>query len=543
MTSKNEIILYNTTHGRHKLMVRNSLEIFNREDMANALLAIEGKEYIYDDIISINVVNLCQNIIEDLPHNLETLTIQRTTLFNITIPHQCTKLKHIKIKDSNLSSVPELDFLPNLQSITFENGGIKQIPERFPASLQSINLSGNCLDEFNTNIMSFPKHVPIILCKNGFTEKEIYNEYNILYGTQYFTPKQTIISDYSIEKNNALNIIEETLNANRYNPEDLNIVYHQPFNNDFFERRMPPIIAPVRPKRENNIFSSAQTVHISSICNSITKSLYKINELTNTMYGVTTKEILIDELIDEFYTKKSKNIFQRAYHFLTSPIQNGAMAESVKRWVVIDDVHTKTNMSYGELLAKVWILVKNHPQKEDFIANVKIELKASVGVCFTGRFNRLVNSLIGFVDGITVGISIQEQLQLEIGKLIAKLGKKEIEYDECYKTIEKMFDDPDVKEDESVTADYKKSWLDALEDYKPELENEKKTNDSKDSKLKELINTNEEQQQNGYYYDPDDIDIRPAHLREENNENNNINPYNFDEDLDDFLYRYNNYNV
>ena len=30
------------------------------------------------------------------------------------------------------------------------------------------------------------------------------------------------------------------------------------------------------------------------------------------------------------------------------------------------------------------------------------------------------------------------------------------------------FDDPDVKEDETITSYYKQSWLDALEDYKPD---------------------------------------------------------------------------
>ena len=525
MTSKNQIILYNETFGKYQLMVQNSLEIFNREDMTNTLLTIEDKEYNYDDIISINVINLCQNAMNDLPHSLESLIIKRTTLVDMIIPKECVKLKHIEIRDSNLTSVPEIDFLPNLETIIFENASIKQLPKTFPSSLQSINLSGNCLDEFNTNIRSFPKHIPIILCKNGFTEKEKYDGYNILYGTQYFTPKQNIVTDYALQKNNAHDIIEEALKTTRYNPEDLNIVYHQPFDNAYFERNLPrPTPYRARhPKRDNNIFNSGQTVHISSICNSITKSLYKINELTRNLYHIRLENMLIDEFIDEFYTKKSKNIFERAFHFIKSPIQNAAMANCVKRWTEYRDVHTKTDISYGELLAKVWLLIKNHPQKQDFITNVKIELKASVGVCFTGRFNRLVNSLIGFVDGITVGISIQEQLQLEIGKLIAKLGKKEISYDECYKTIEKMFDDPDVKEDETVTADYKQSWLDALEDYKPELDSKKD-----DTKLKELITETKEPQDN-YYYDPDDIPNAPiqeeqaaaafepiAHLEENN---------------------------
>lgn len=69
---------------------------------------------------------------------------------------------------------------------------------------------------------------------------------------------------------------------------------------------------------------------------------------------------------------------------------------------------------------------------------------------------------------MTVGISIKEQLQLEIGKIISQLGKGELKYSECKKTITKLFDNPDVKEDETITSYYKQSWLDALEDYKPD---------------------------------------------------------------------------
>jgi hypothetical protein len=87
--------------------------------------------------------------------------------------------------------------------------------------------------------------------------------------------------------------------------------------------------------------------------------------------------------------------------------------------------------------------------------------------------------LIGFVDEITVGISIKEQLQMEISKLIAKLGSNEITYKECYKKITELFEDPDVKEDETLTSYYIQSWLDALDDYKPNeevKENELPTN-------------------------------------------------------------------
>lgn len=182
-----------------------------------------------------------------------------------------------------------------------------------------------------------------------------------------------------------------------------------------------------------------------------------------------------NELIYEFYQtndnshdnicKKILKLFCRNTH------KNDAMISYIRYWVKDREaVHSKTRINYGNLLSRVWILIKNHQQKEDFIINVKIELESSKDVCFTGRINRLVNSLVGFIDGVNVGISLKEQLQLEIGKIIAKLGKGEISYKDCKKTITELFDDADVKEDETITSYYKQSWLDALDDYKPDDE-------------------------------------------------------------------------
>ena len=227
----------------------------------------------------------------------------------------------------------------------------------------------------------------------------------------------------------------------------------RPHNNDI------PVV------REEEMFNSTQTVHITSICNSVTKSIQKIIELTSDIYMKRTQQSLINEFMDEFYNHKS------LYHKIRETFSftyNNSIKEQVNIWINDVSVHTKTQICYGELLSRVWILIKNHKQKYDFIENVKIELNASVGMCFTGRINRLVNSLIGFIDGITVGISIKEQLQLEIGKIIAKLSKKEVNYKDTVNIVSTLFEDPDVKEDVTITSYYKQAWLDALEDYKEE---------------------------------------------------------------------------
>jgi hypothetical protein len=442
------------------MSITNSNEIFTRDDMLNSIQAIENKEYTYDDIISINVVNLLQvDYIDDLPHNLNELIIKHTTLQTLIIPRECLKLQKIDIRESNLKSMPEIYFLPKLKMLHLESAGIQHIQDRYPSSLQSINLTRNCLNNQNTDLTKFPKNIPIILFKNGFNRvlemEGGFNRglemegYNIIYGSQCGIVEHKVITNYSIQRDVALDMLRNAV--------------EQPV-----QTRQP--VQTINPSAQTNMFTSTETVHISSICNSVTKSLYKINELTKTIYKISLQESFINELIDEFYTWKSKKLLELFKSFFTSKLNDNAMIGYVRQWAEIQAVHAKTLMTYGELLAKVWILIKNHPQKQDFIANVKIELASSVGVCFVGRFNRLVNSLIGFVDGITVGISIKEQLQMEINKLITKLGTNNITYTECYKQIKELFEDPDVKEDKTITSYYMQSWLDALEDYKPDEE-------------------------------------------------------------------------
>lgn len=447
--SKNIIHLFNKVHGGCILMNVNSHDIFKRDDMMNCIQAIENKEYTYDDIRAITVVNLLEvDVIDDLPHNLSVLSINHTTLQSLVIPRECLQLNEIYIKESNLSSMPEIYFLPRLRVLHLESANIQCIQDRYPLSLESINLTSNGLNDRNTDLTNFPKNIPIILMKNGFLSKTELKGYNIVYGTQYGNTVHKVISNYSIQRHEARIEIERGLN-NR-----------QLLQNVVQMRHEQNVV-------QQNVFNTSQTVHISSICNSVTKSLYKINELTDSIYSKSIESVLIDELIEEFYLW---NLLQRCVVCFSFVFKSDdrLMIDNVRQWVSIKDVNSKTMMTYGELLARVWILIKNHGQKQDFIDNVKIELSASVGFCFLGRFNRLVNALVGFVDGIMVGISIKEQLQLEIGKMIAKLGLGEIGYEECYRNIVELFEDVDVKEDETITSYYKQSWLDALDDYKPD---------------------------------------------------------------------------
>lgn len=460
MISKNSIILHNQEFGLHKFTILHSHEIFDRQDMTNLLESIENKTYVYDDIVNIDITNLLEiKTITDLPRKLKTIQITNTTLETLTIPEQCVDITSIIIKGSNLERIPEIHFLTKLNTLNIENSNLQHLPSNFPSSLNYINFTGNSLSEQNCDLTKFPKNISIILFNNQFREKKLVAGYQFCYGTQCGRTHNPI-TNYLIQRRDAREVIRDAVGRDiggiqelRYDPLILTeyraeINLRQPNTGDV------PVV------REQTMFNSSQTVHISSICNSVTKSIQKIKELTNDIYIKRSQQSLINEFMDEFYNKNWYDKFLNNFSYVNY------IKETIYTWINDTSVHTKTQICYSELLARVWILVKNHEQKKDFIENVKIELNSSVGMCFTGRINRLVNALVGFIDGITVGISIKEQLQLEIGKIIAKLSKKEIKYEDAVKDISVLFEDPDVKEDETVTSYYKQAWLDALDDYK-----------------------------------------------------------------------------
>jgi hypothetical protein len=454
MTSKNKIVLRNDTHGTHSFSVLDSHEIFDTELVGNLLEAIENKTYVFDDIVELDIVHMMKiKTIDVLPANLEKLKIKHTTLEKITIPNTCRKLKELIIDESNIVTVPNIDFLTELRVLEITNSNVSRLPDTFPKSLVSINLSGNMLNETQFKLTNFPKGVSVILFNNMYVNKpKLEGGYMICYGTQHHNKTPRNITNYTIQQSDAIEALRQAnaiRNANNaqhfiYNPRlDVPIVQLAPILNNTTTNATPAM------------FNSSQTVHITSICNSVKQSIEHIISLTD-KYQKHRKQDFIDSFIKHIVNKNA------------SKSNSKILRETIHMWCNDTSIHTKTGITYGELFARIWLLVKDLPNRDDYLENIRIEINDSIGMCFTGRLNRLVNSLIGFIDGIVVGISIKEQLQLEINKILSELTSNKIDYDTCKKHITDLFENHDVKEDPEITDYYKNAWLDALNDYKPE---------------------------------------------------------------------------
>ena len=71
----------------------------------------------------------------------------------------------------------------------------------------------------------------------------------------------------------------------------------------------------------------------------------------------------------------------------------------------ISDTHSTLYTTYSELLALVWSRIVKHESKDELFKILEQQILESIGLCFTGRFNRTISVLSGFYDDIVIQIS------------------------------------------------------------------------------------------------------------------------------------------
>jgi hypothetical protein len=88
----------------------------------------------------------------------------------------------------------------------------------------------------------------------------------------------------------------------------------------------------------------------------------------------------------------------------------------------MDSIHKITFHILFERIVR--IIVNHKEQRMNLTERLKTELTDSIGYCFTGRINRMVNSLVGIIDGIKVSFSYKEQIMIESQMIIKRINRK-----------------------------------------------------------------------------------------------------------------------
>lgn len=80
-----------------------------------------------------------------------------------------------------------------------------------------------------------------------------------------------------------------------------------------------------------------------------------------------------------------------------------------------------------------------------------------------GIINRLVSSMIGFVDGVSVHLSVKEEIQMKSLLIIKGLTEQTINPDEAKEQMKTLLEN--FGEDDGITEQIKQGYLSALDDY------------------------------------------------------------------------------
>jgi Leucine-rich repeat (LRR) protein len=313
-----------------------------------------------------------------------------------------TDITKLDLSNKDLKYIdPNIKYFINLQKLYLYCNEIKEIPKEICnlTQLQKLDLSSNEITKLSHEIGYLTQLQELDLSCNKIKEisKEIGNLTQLQKLDLYCNkikefPKEichlTQLQEFFFYHNQIKELPLEIINLR-------NIIYFYYYENPI-ENLLNPIIYRFIQRIGNrggnihNLYNDTQNVHSSSIQQSIKDSIYnlmkevkdnnKINYLDDSILSVQTKEALVEY-------SKDKNI------------------------------HTQLNCTFEEVLQAVLLEINKLPTDLQIEVKNRLneEMEDGLCKCFTGRLSRLVNSLSGYSDKVSIKISSAE----EIGNVIS----------------------------------------------------------------------------------------------------------------------------
>lgn len=439
---KNHIIFnHNGNEFYEKIDNDNKLNVFNANFM-NIYLD-QFTETIgtvtYNDIVQISVLENHDIEIKNLPHKLKSLNIMSST---------CTKLE--------LST----EVRNNIISITIDKSNIRTFPDISNCiNLQICKINHSAITEFNINydLPDFLRELSLqcnLIRNQNFAYDKLLDKIQTL--KINLSDNYLKYDDFPEKLRIKCNLIrQETYIHNRISFENVanlnirNFVYNAP-NED------TKVIDPL---------FGGQNVHLSSVNKSVLNSVGLMKEFVNEHNIKITqlsKRVISTRTLDLFDCSAKTDLSTFHHYFQEDYELNRILLKDME----ITTVNIITKMTYKATFELIWSIINfKHRLKQlnldDAVERIKTEIKEGSILCFTGKYNRLVNSMVGIIEGVLVGFSKSEELQLEFGKLIERFNKdKEYTFDKAYcdaKTILEFTD-----------KNTRQTWLDAIYDLKPD---------------------------------------------------------------------------
>lgn len=405
---------------------------------------INNVQLVYDDITEISVLKCEKNIINNLPNKLEKLTVKSSYCTELILsPINNETITHITLIKTNLNKFPDISQCTKLICLRLMDSALRSfsISYNLPTTLTELSLSGNVINNTNFN----------------------YSALNVNH------LKKISLSDNALDVYKFPEQLIQKCNIRRQNPKKTAFVMRRNnINNMNINHFVYNLNENTNTNTNRHILNTSQTVHLSSVNKSVVESINVINKY------IEKYELNNNTKYDIGNTSELSNFsVSRCLQFNNPPsdINNDLLLWTQKYNIDYENdirkypsKHGITDLKYEELFVLIWkimnhLIDNNKFEKNAIFERLATEIIDSRGYCFIGRFNRLVNSLCGILDGVYVGISTSEEIQIEMGQIIKKLNENELytfkdAYCDAYEVLRSSED--------------KSSWMSALMDLAPE---------------------------------------------------------------------------
>lgn len=454
----------------------------------------------FHDIVQISVLENRNEEITVLPNKLRCLTILSTmcSRFELTGP-VCDNIEEISIDKSNITVFPNIRNCKKLRVCRFNHSAIAafHVDYPLPSTLKELNLQTNLIKNNLVDQFSYDKlYEPVV-------EKKTLPRVNL--SDNYLT------YDHFPEKlRMKCNLVRQgTYKHNRIHFANVGQVNVQNFMQNQHLNTDPGFG-----------FFSSQNVHLSSINSSVHESVkklveYKIaNEIPVVCFPnfISVYEERKNHGSDEsvFFLLDYQRTTEKWYYGLMNTYKWIELPTKVNQGmtdlelfvcffqtlnhdlqtVLIKDfnlasVNSITKLSYKSTFELIWSIVCHlyrHPPSllstteptathftniTDCFERFMIEIDDGKHVCFTGKYNRLLNTVVGIINGVRIGISEGEELQLEFSVLVKKIqantGNEMYTFSMAYCEAQEILKTVESK-------DTRDTWMTAVLDLAPDPE-------------------------------------------------------------------------
>ena len=407
-----------------------------------------------------------------LPLDLQVLRVTRSP--TTVLPPLPSSIREVYVNYGQIASLAQSDLshLTNIETLDLSNNDIGELDLVVPGCLAVLNVSSNQLTRIDVTgdvqvaivdlsynmIKTLPAFMrpfrPTISAQmrcnplwyieysdiprsrvtvESMAELCDAEAYNILSSIRYRTAKYELIrqvKDGEVSRADADPYVADILEAEAEAERDLK---------DWERQQLRQNMRPAQP----TTYENKQNVHLSSNQTAVIKSVRALQALPT--------HATADALIADFTKRLGKK---------------KAWVTQMQKLCKTPSTHSILGVTYKDVLALVLNAVYAHPDKAVKMAIhdiLKDEIKSGLTICFTGQLSRMVNALSGYIEGVGVHQSSQEELSNTIIVIRRRLADMYgLDTDEYLAHAIAEVQQVLFEHDKELSAEECSAWIDAL---------------------------------------------------------------------------------